>query len=60
MDYPSFTNSGFGNETIIIAEDGYVLLDMVDKSRYFLGKTAEDAKARLRQIKKEYLAYQIP
>ncbi|WP_371379922.1 hypothetical protein [Sporomusa aerivorans] len=60
MEYPSFTNSGFGNETIIISEDGYVLWDMVDKSRYLLGKTAEEAKVRLKQLNREHLAYQIP
>lgn len=60
MDYPSFTNSGFGNETIIISNGEYLLLDMVDKSRRHLGKTPEEAKEKLTEIKKEYLAYQLP
>ncbi|SMC37604.1 hypothetical protein [Sporomusa malonica] len=60
MDYPSFTNSGFGEETIIFSKGEYVLLNMVDKSSRSLGKMAEDARQKLKEIKKEHLAYQIP
>lgn len=60
MEYPSFTSSGFGTETIIISKGEYVLLDMVDKTSRALGKTPEEAKARLKELKKEHLAYQIP
>lgn len=60
MDYPSFTQSGFGQETVIYSKGEYVLLDMVDKSNYSLGKTADEAKQKLKLINKEHLAYQIP
>ncbi len=60
MDYPSFTSSGFGEETIIFSKGEYVLLDMVSKGSRCLGKTAEEAKQKLKEIKKEHLAYQIP
>ena len=60
MDYPSFTQSGFGGETIILSKGQYVLMNMVDKSSRPLGKTAEEAREMLKKIKKEHLAYQIP
>ena len=53
MDYPSFTQSGFGGETIILSKGQYVLMNMVDKSSRPLGKTAEEAREMLKKIKKE-------
>lgn len=60
MDYPSFTSSGFGEETIIVSKGEYVLMDMVSKSSRYLGKTAEEARQKLKEIKKGHLTYQIP
>ena len=60
IDNPSFTNSGFGTESIIISQGEYVLLNMVDKTSRPLGKTSEEAKAKLREIKMEHLEYLLP
>ena len=60
MEYPSFTSSGLGSETIIMSNGEYVLLNMVDKSSRQLGKSPEEAREKLREIKKDHLAYQIP
>ncbi|TWH45688.1 hypothetical protein [Sporomusa sp. KB1] len=60
MDYPSFTNSGFGTETIILSQGEYVLLNMVDKTSCPLGKTSEEARVKLRKIKMEHLEYLLP
>lgn len=59
-EYPSFTGSGFGTETIILSKGEYVLLNMVDKTSHPLGKTSEEARAKLREIKMEHLDYLIP
>ncbi|CQR70916.1 hypothetical protein SOV_44270 [Sporomusa ovata DSM 2662] len=60
IDYPSFTNSGFGTESIIISQGEYILLNMVDKTSRPLGKTSEEARMKLREIKMEHLEYLLP
>ncbi len=59
IEYPSFTNSEFGSETIVMTKGEYVLLNMVDKTSVHLGKTPAEAKKKLAAINKGQFAYQI-
>ncbi|QDR81682.1 hypothetical protein [Sporomusa termitida] len=56
VEYPSFTNTEFGSETIIMNKGEYVLLNMVDKTSVPLGKTTEAAKQKLVAINKGQFA----